>query len=1253
MSIKKNFFAPLSSGLGATRRAAMLLLVMMLTTVTTWADNYVTLTSSTSTQTWKNNTYVANGDVTIEGRITVTGTVTLKLTDGCTLRAPNGIEVKVGNSLTIEGGTNGTGTLIIAKNEYSKAGIGGGSGTHSWDPIKYGNITINGGTVNVQGGAYGAGIGGNNNSSIDGCGTITINGGIVNATGGTGAAGIGGGRGYDGTKGGCGDIVINGGQVTATGGDNAPGIGPGKGDAKSGSLVLGWTNTTDFIKVTGGNSAYGFSNRLESISFAKDKKFNISGGGEATTIEDIKNLESLTLIPKGSEQHQLSVATISGISDSYDLTDSYLDIPFSVSDAEKNTLTLGTDYTATLGTIALNSTTIHITEGGKYTLTITGKGSYAGSKSVDFEVISIGFKKDANGDDYINMPKTGIYYDAKIPKGVSSFNVYDDGGAKAQYSNNYDGGLVLTAPDHYVLQLTGTVTAEVWGKNLCDYLMVYDGVYDGGSTSAQKIGDKYGSDESGENIGTLISSGKQMTLTFHSDPSGQRDGLDLKVTLKRDIRSCDIANIDDQTYTGSAIEPAVTVTDGETTLTLGTDYEVAYSNNISAGTATITITGKENYAKKTSKTFNIVKATPTVTALTAVADLEYKGSEQELVTKGDTDFGTLLYSLDSENYSEDIPTATNAGTYTVYYKVAGDANHKDVSGSIEVTIASKAVTNDDITITIPSQVWTGSELTPVITVKDGETELIKNTDYTVTAPSGTIQDAGDYTYTISGKGNYSGEKAATFTIMQPKDIATCDITVPNQTMERFGGGDPYPYIYFKFEDAEYNPTSNVIGEVVTDGEKTLTLGTDYEFGMITFDGPSTHEEKINPCKPGDKCLVEIVGIGDYGGSKWVSFKITYPDANGTWGDLTWAFHDGTLTISGTGAMNATEDNYPWRSIASYVETITIGDGITSIAANAFAGTQDENPYSSVTTISLPSTLTTIGDYAFAYCIGATITVPTSVTTLGSNPFNEVGCVVVSTPLVDGNDNSDMISKMSSAKNATFTYKRSFTANVASTVCLPFAHTPSSEGTYYTFTAIDKETSPWTVTMTSTAASLTANTPYMFMPAVGEVSFSGTASSFNPSNVEVNDPKVDGGKWNLIGTYESRLWDNSNNTGEIGSVYGFAAQSHNGGSYTVNPGDFVKAMAGASIAPFRAYLKYTAPVSNAPRRGAAEEALPSRMSVRLVNADGDVTAIGTIDTKTGEIRFDSDAWYTLDGRRLNGKPSLKGMYINNGKKIIVK
>ena len=40
-------------------------------------------------------------------------------------------------------------------------------------------------------------------------------------------------------------------------------------------------------------------------------------------------------------------------------------------------------------------------------------------------------------------------------------------------------------------------------------------------------------------------------------------------------------------------------------------------------------------------------------------------------------------------------------------------------------------------------------------------------------------------------------------------------------------------------------------------------------------------------------------------------------------------------------------------------------------------------------------------------------------------------------------------------------------------------------------------------------------------------------------------------------------------------------------------------------------------------------------------------------KTGEMTFDSEAWYTLDGVRLSGKPSTKGIYINNGKKIVIK
>ena len=58
-------------------------------------------------------------------------------------------------------------------------------------------------------------------------------------------------------------------------------------------------------------------------------------------------------------------------------------------------------------------------------------------------------------------------------------------------------------------------------------------------------------------------------------------------------------------------------------------------------------------------------------------------------------------------------------------------------------------------------------------------------------------------------------------------------------------------------------------------------------------------------------------------------------------------------------------------------------------------------------------------------------------------------------------------------------------------------------------------------------------------------------------------------------------------------------------------------------------------------------------MRLVSRNGETTAIGEIDTKTGKMTFDSEAWYTLDGVRLSGKPSKKGLYINNGRKVVIK
>ena len=198
---------------------------------TTWGDD------------GNNGWYVVNGDVTINTRVTVTGSVHLILADECTLNANWGINVSNGSSLTIYGQSSDENTMgkltAKARDGFNSAGIGGVSG----------NITITGGNVTATGSGKnnsgaGAGIGGDGTGDS---GTITISGGIVRATGGTsdygGGAGIGGGGSSKSAQ----EIVITGGVVIAEGGLNgAAGIGGGghEGELKSISITGGWIQAT-------------------------------------------------------------------------------------------------------------------------------------------------------------------------------------------------------------------------------------------------------------------------------------------------------------------------------------------------------------------------------------------------------------------------------------------------------------------------------------------------------------------------------------------------------------------------------------------------------------------------------------------------------------------------------------------------------------------------------------------------------------------------------------------------------------------------------------------------------------------------------------------------------------------------------------------------------------------------------------------------------------------------------------------------
>ena len=268
------------------------------------------------------------------------------------------------------------------------------------------------------------------------------------------------------------------------------------------------------------------------------------------------------------------------------------------------------------------------------------------------------------------------------------------------------------------------------------------------------------------------------------------------------------------------------------------------------------------------------------------------------------------------------------------------------------------------------------------------------------------------------------------------------------------------------------------------------------------------------------------------------------------------------------------------------------------------------------------------------------------------------------------------------------YKRTFTNGKPVTVMMPFNFTKSAfkksgssdglTGHFYEFKGIhlDPQTSKWTAEMgepdNPETTTMKANTPYLYVPDDepeywyiyndGDGVNIFTEGNEGGTKVKPYDGTADfaWNKWDFIGTYQPRYWSETEHFDEVGKVYGFAGSTKEvqgvyNNTITVEAGEFVRAKVGAKIRPTSCYLKWVEPQTDNARRmtrgAAADEELPQSITVKLVSASGETTGIGEIDTKTGE--FDFSGWYTLDGVKLSGKPTKSGLYINNGRKVIVK
>ena len=119
---------------------------------------------------------------------------------------------------------------------------------------------------------------------------------------------------------------------------------------------------------------------------------------------------------------------------------------------------------------------------------------------------------------------------------------------------------------------------------------------------------------------------------------------------------------------------------------------------------------------------------------TAQENLTYTGQPQALITAGSvTSGGTMQYSLtENGTYSQNSPVGTDAGTYTVWYRVIGDANHNDTApASVAVSIGQKPLTITGVTVA--SKLYDGTTNADITSVTFDNVTLKRDTDYTVTA----------------------------------------------------------------------------------------------------------------------------------------------------------------------------------------------------------------------------------------------------------------------------------------------------------------------------------------------------------------------------------------------------------------------------------------------------------------------------------------------------------------------------------------
>ena len=427
---------------------------------------------------------------------------------------------------------------------------------------------------------------------------------------------------------------------------------------------------------------------------------------------------------------------------------------------------------------------------------------------------------------------------------------------------------------------------------------------------------------------------------------------------KKQISSVTVTPVQSSyTYTGAAIVPELIVKDGETELSKGEDYVVkSVSNNKNVGTATIVIAGATNSDYDVDST---AKATFTITPANTsdlvvnVADQDYTGTKKKPTLK---DIEIKLNGVTiTDKFIVSYPTSAEAnrqvGTGTL--TLTPDNGNKNFTGTKEVSfnivgkkLAFDAKNGDKFEVykadgtkdANTEFTYDGTAHTyakAVATIFDGSKKLVEGTDYEIKYfhnVSGTGDGATGTAYVaVVGKGNYAGNGSYNITDENGKTVNS--IVYKTFTINRLQLVKQCVAI----KDAEYAEGLPVKPQVtVTYGGNVLTEGTDYKLDIPTVTTITSKEYKAT-----------VTGKnGYYDSVANLSWKVTKKDL---------ANCDVTATKDASGALSVTVMNGSVKVPAAKYVAKENADGTVTVTP-----AKDSKYYTGSKTVALVGDKTKVG-----------------------------------------------------------------------------------------------------------------------------------------------------------------------------------------------------------------------------------------------------------------------------------------------------